>query len=69
MGEMTRKACQIVKNRNNSSKKYKSLKPEIKKNLKIVLNQHFLHTISLVAILWITSLIEITVKLLWNGCF
>jgi hypothetical protein len=36
----------------------------MKKNLKIVLNQHFLHSISLVAILWITSLIEITVKLL-----
>jgi hypothetical protein len=28
MGEMTRKACQIVKNRNNSSKKYKSLNPK-----------------------------------------
>jgi hypothetical protein len=36
----------------------------MKKNLKIVLNQHFLHSISLVAILWITSLIEITAKLL-----
>jgi hypothetical protein len=45
-------------------KKYKSLNPEIKKNLKIVLNQLFYTAISLVAILWITSLIEITVKLL-----
>jgi hypothetical protein len=39
---MTRKACQIVKNRIQVKK---IVKTEImKKNLKIVLNQHFLHS-------------------------
>jgi hypothetical protein len=44
MGRNDSQACQIV-TETIQVKKYKSLKPEImKKNLKIVLNQHFLHS-------------------------